>query len=95
MDPATVRQLKEKLLDDIRKWQPPEERGFRDIVRNAIDLDKKLWHGLTKVFEVGFKEVRRWGSGAETPSDFQRWKIVETLRELLENELGAVTEVKD
>jgi len=93
MDPATVRQLKEKLLDDIRKWQPPEERGFKDIVRNAIDLDKKLWHGLMKAFEVGAKEVRRWGSGAEVPPDFQRYVIVEKIRELLESELGAVTEV--
>lgn len=95
MDPAVKRKLKEQLLEDIRKWQPPEPRGFQDIVRNAIDLDKKIWHDLMKAFDVGAKEVRRWGSGAEVPEDFKRFVIVERIRELLEAELGAVTEVKD
>ena len=94
MDAAAKRQFKEKLLDDIRKWQPPEARGFKDIVRNAIDLDKAIWNELRKAFNVDAKEVRQWGSGAEVPEDYKRFVIVEKIRELLESELGAVTEVE-
>ena len=95
MDPATLRSLKEKLLNDVRRWRPPEPRGFKDIVRNAIDLDKKIWLELAEAFKVGKMEVRKWGSGAEVPEDYKRYVIVEKIRELLESELGAVTEVKE
>lgn len=92
MDPADIRKLKEQLLDDIRKWQPPEPRGFQDIVRNAIDLDKKIWVELIRSFKVDKMAVRKWGSGAEVPADYERFVIVERIREILESELGAVTE---
>lgn len=92
MDPDPKRALKEKLLDDVRRWKPPEARGFQDIVRNAADIDKKLLWELMKAFNVGRQEVRAWGSGAEVPSDYDRYAIVEKIRDLLEAELGAATE---
>ena len=93
MDPAVIRQLKEKLLDDIGKWKVDDERGFSDIVRNGLDLDTKILHELMKGFRAKFSEVRAWGAGGRVPSDIDRYMIVERVRELLEAELGAVTEV--
>lgn len=93
MDPATQRTLKEKLLEDVRRWTPPEPRGFQDIVRNAADIDKKLLYGLMKAFNVKREDVRNWGSGADVPSEYDRYAIVEKIRDLLESELGAATEV--
>jgi hypothetical protein len=92
MDPDPKRALKEQLLSDIGRWKPSEPRGFQDIVRNAADIDKKLLYGLMKAFNVKREEVRAWGSGADLPSDYDRYAIVEKIRELLEADLGAPTE---
>ena len=92
MDPGALRQLKEKLLEDIKKWQLPGERGFQDIVRNAIDIDTRILQALMEAFDANFKEVRGWGSGATLPEDFKRIVIVGRVRKLLESEVNAVTE---
>ena len=89
MDPAKRRTLKEQLLRDIEKWNHSDSRGFRDIVRNAADIDKKILYGIMKAFEASREDVRAWGSGAEVPDDFKRRVIVEKIRELLENDLNA------
>lgn len=87
MDDAMKRQLKEKLLNDIDAWDQ-STRGFQDIVRNAIDLDKKIARGLMKAFDLDFKEMRAWGAGKDLPPDDQRYVIVEKVRELLAADLG-------
>jgi len=94
MDDATRRALKEKLLKDVEAWDH-SRRGFRDIVRNAADIDKKILYGLMKAFGTNRDEIRGWGAGTEVPEDYQREIIVGKIRELLESDLGAVTEVKD
>lgn len=95
MDPAEVRRHKERLLDDIKRWKPADEVGFRNIVRNGLDLDTKILRELMKGFNAKFQEVRGWGGKGDLPADIDRYFIVEKIRELLESELGAVTEVKD
>jgi molybdopterin converting factor small subunit len=93
MDEETLRKLKEKLLADIKRWQSSEETRFRDIVRNALDLDKKVLRDLMHDFKKKFSEVRGWGGKGELPNDIDRFLIVEKIRESLESDLGAATEV--
>ncbi len=85
---ARVR-LKRKLRDDVDRWDKRDPRGFRDIVRNAVDLDKRYLRDLMKAFDVDFAEVKAWGSGAETPEDYKRYVIVERIREMLDADLGS------
>lgn len=89
MDPAARRALKEQLLRDIEAWNGLDPRGFQDIVRNAADIDKKLLYDLMKAFGSSREDVRAWGAGAIVPDDFNRYAIVERIRELLEAELNA------
>lgn len=89
MDPAKRKAQKEQLLRDIEKWNHSDPRGFRDIVRNASDIDKKILYGIMKAFEASREDVRAWGSGAEVPEDYQRHVIIEKIRELLETDLNA------
>jgi hypothetical protein len=93
MDDETLRTLKEKLLADIKRWQSADELRFRDIVRNAIDIDKKILRDLMHGFRARFSEVRGWGGKGDLPSDIDRYLIVKKIRESLETELGAATEV--
>lgn len=89
MEPAKRKSLKEQLLRDIERWNHSDPRGFRDIVRNAADIDKKILYGVMKAFQASREDVRAWGSGAEVPEDFKRHVIVEKIRELLEEDLNA------
>ncbi len=82
MDDAVMRQLKAKLLQDVLSWDQ-SERGFQDIVRNVIDIDKKILRDLMRAFSADFKEVRAWGAGSETPDHFNRQAIVAKIHELL------------
>lgn len=93
MDPADIRAHKEKLLEDIEKWKVDDEVGFRNIVRNSLDLDTKVLRTLMKDFKAKFSEVRGWGGRGDLPPDIDRYLIVEKIREMFESELGAVTEV--
>ncbi len=88
MDDATKRALKEQLLRDAEAWDH-SVRGFQDIVRNAIDVDKKIARDLMKAFDVGYDDLRAWGAGTETPEDYQRHVIVGKIRELLAETLGS------
>ncbi|MEK7545564.1 MAG: hypothetical protein AAB554_00635 [Patescibacteria group bacterium] len=88
MDPATRRQLKEKLLQDVDAWDQ-SQRGFQDIVRNAADIDKKILYGLMKAFQASRDDVREWGSGTEVPEEYKRYVVVEKIRELLVADLGS------
>lgn len=82
MDDAKTKELKKKLLDDVLSWDQ-SERGFQDLVRNAIDIDKKILRDLMRAFSADFKEVRAWGAGTETPDHFNRQAIVAKIHELL------------
>lgn len=86
MDPAARKRLKEQLLRDVHAWDGVDKRGFRDIVRNAADVDAKYLAALMKEFGAKFADVRGWGSGAIVPDDFNRYAIVEKIRELLEKD---------
>jgi len=88
MDEAVKRQLKEKLLEDVEAWDR-SQRGFQDILRNAIDIDKKIARDLMKAFDLDFKDLRAWGAGTDAPPDFQRHVIVEKIRDLLAADLGS------
>lgn len=93
MDDETVRKLKEQLLRDIKRWQSADEVRFRDIVRNALDLDRKVLRDLMQSFRKKFSEVRGWGGKGELPNDIDRFLIIEKIRDLIESDLGAATEV--
>jgi hypothetical protein len=92
MDAEQKRILKERLLEDLRQWKPPEPRGFKDIVRNAADIDLKLLYGIMKSFNATRETVRAWGTGGIVPPDYERYVIIERIRVLLEADLGAATE---
>ncbi len=93
-DEEKLRQLKQAVLDQIEAWDGASERGFRDIVRNAddVDKDKRILYALTKAFEVKPDVVHKWGAGRVVPNHFNRWAIVEKIRETLEKQLGTATE---
>lgn len=88
MDDAMKRQLKQKLLEDVEAWDQ-STRGFQDIVRNAADIDKRILYGLMKAFQVTRDDVRGWSRGIGVPPDFQRYVIVEKIRDLLAADLGS------
>ena len=87
MAEAKNRPLKEQLLKDIEAWDQ-SQRGFQDIIRNALDIDKAIARDLMKTFGLDFKEMRGWGAGADLPPDFQRYAIVERIREFLAGNLA-------
>ncbi|HJV33388.1 MAG TPA: hypothetical protein VJ694_05160 [Patescibacteria group bacterium] len=87
MDDAKKRQLTEKLLKDIEAWDQ-SQRGFQDIVRNAVDIDKRHLRDLMKAFDVAFADVKAWGAGTEVPEDYKRYVIVEAIRKMLAADLG-------
>ncbi len=89
-DAQKLRQLKQAVLDQIEAWDGSSERGFRDIVRNAddVDKDKKILYALTKAFGVKPDIVHKWGAGRIVPDHFNRWAIVEQIREALTEQLG-------
>ncbi|HTK59852.1 MAG TPA: hypothetical protein VL283_01470 [Candidatus Baltobacteraceae bacterium] len=89
MDPAARRAQKEQLLRDVETWNGSDPRGFQDIVRNAVDIDLKYMRDLMKAFGVDRDEIRKWGSGKVVPDDFNRYAIVEQIREALEKDLNA------
>ncbi len=89
MDPATRKKQKEQLLRDVEAWNGLDPRGFRDIVRNAVDIDLKYMRDLMKTFGVDREAIRNWGAGKVVPDDFNRYAIVEKLRESLEADLNA------
>lgn len=88
MDDAVRRRLKEQLLKDIEAWDQ-SQRGFQDIVRNAVDLDKRYLRDLMKAFDATFADVKAWGAGSEVPEDYKRYVIVETIRKMLDADLGS------
>lgn len=89
MDPAERKKQKEQLLRDVERWDGLDPRGFRDIVRNAVDIDLKYMRDLMKAFSVDREEIRKWGAGKTVPDDFNRHVIVEQIRESLEKDLNA------
>jgi len=89
MDPAARKAQKEQLLRDVEKWDGVDPRGFQDIVRNAVDVDLKYMRDLMKAYGVDREEIRKWGAGKVVPDDFNRYAIVETIRESLEKDLNA------
>ena len=89
MEPAKRKTQKEQLLRDIDAWDRRDPRRFRDIVRNAIDVDKRVLRDLIKAFGVDLVEVRSWGSGAEVPEDYKRTVIVDAIRDSIERDLNA------
>ena len=93
-DADTRRQLKQAVLDQIEAWDGNSQRGFQDIVRNAddVDKDKKILYALTKAFSVNPDMVHKWGAGKIVPDHFNRWAIVQQIRETLEKQLGLTTE---
>ena len=89
MDPAGRKRLKEQLLRDIEAWDRRDPRRFRDIVRNAVDIDKRILRDLMKAFQTDLDEVRSWGAGTEVPEDYKRTVIVDAIRESIERESEA------
>ncbi len=92
-DAEKLRPLKQAVLDQIEAWDGSSERGFQDIVRNAddVDKDKKILFALTKAFGVKPDVVHKWGAGKIVPDAFNRWAIIERIRETLEQQLGLAT----
>jgi len=89
MDPIARKKQKEQLLRDIEAWNGLDPRGFMDIVRNAVDIDLKYMRDLMKAFGVDREEIRKWSAGKVVPDDFNRYAIIEQLRESLEKDLNA------
>lgn len=88
MAAAKNRPLKEQLLKDIEAWDQ-SQRGFQDIIRNALDIDKAIARDLMKAFDLDFKEMRGWGAGIDLPPDFQRYVIVEKIRDFIAADLAS------
>lgn len=87
MDDATKRRLKEQLRHDAESWDQ-SARGFQDIVRNAIDIDKAIVRELMSAFSVSFRELRGWGAGQDLPDHFNRQAVIAKIHELLMRQLG-------
>jgi hypothetical protein len=90
MDPGTRRKQKEQVLRDIEAWKKRRsERGFQDIVRNALDLELKYMRDLMRVFGVDRDEIRKWTAGKLAPPDFQQGDIIEQLHDSIEKDINA------
>ncbi len=70
MDPAKFQLQKEALLKLIDLWDG-SDRGFSDIVRNALDLDPKVAGTFTKQYGVTSIRLREWGRRQNLPGSFR------------------------
>ncbi len=66
MDAEALKRLKEDLIRQIDAWDG-SDRGFSDIVRNAIDLDKRVVVTLRSARKEDYRAIKGWGAGRDLP----------------------------